>query len=431
MQHIFKRVIVRLLTAEARLVLARTKPTVIAVTGSVGKTSVKDAIYEVLKDHIHTRKSEASYNSEIGVPLSILGLPNAWSSPVLWVKNLVDGLFTALFPGNYPKVLVLETGIDHPGDMQQLTTWLKPDIAVVTRLPDVPVHVEFFASPEAVVREKMHLLEALKPDGLVVYNHDDPIIVRELQQVRQQAIGYGRYAPTHFTASADTLAYDEQQQPSGTKFTITHLDTEQEFFVPAVLGVQQSYVVAAAAAVAGQFDIALTDVARAVANSVPPPGRMRIVPGIKETVIIDDSYNSSPTAALQAVQTLQELSVAGRKVAVLGDMLELGRYSVPEHEKLGARVAAAADILVTLGVRSRKIAEAALEHGMSEKVILQYDDVERAGKEVQNLLQPGDVILVKASQAIRAERFVEEIMAEPTRAAELLPRQSKVWRERR
>ena len=122
---------------------------------------------------------------------------------------------------------------------------------------------------------------------------------------------------------------------------------------------------------------------------------------------------------------------AKRRIAVLGDMLELGRYSVREHERAGELAAKSADVLLTIGVRARKIAEGALEHRLSEKHILQYDRVDRCGKELQNLLEPGDVILVKASQGIRAERIVEEIMAKPEEAQRLLVRQGKVWQQKR
>lgn len=428
MKAFFKSIVVSVLTYESKLLLRRTRPKIIAVTGSVGKTSTKDAIYHVLRSHVHTRKSEKSFNSEIGIPLTILGLPNGWNNPFVWAKNLVEGLLIALFPGKYPDVLVIEAGVDRPGDMANLTEWLKPDIVVLTRLPNVPVHVEYFSSPEAVIREKMHLVEALKPEGVLVYNHDDEIIRREVEGVRQQAIGYSRYSPSHFTASGDELMY-ENDLPVGVSFTVSHLEEEQLMRLHGALGVQHAYNAAAAAAVAEQFGVTLVDVARELESFLPPPGRMRLIRGLKDTLIIDDSYNSSPVAVERALQTLRELEGAKRKIAILGDMLELGQYSVREHERVGEAVADAADFLITLGVRARKIAETALEHGMSEKNILQYDDVARAGRELQNLLTTGDVVLVKASQGIRAERIVKEVMAEPDRAEELLTRQGRAWQK--
>jgi UDP-N-acetylmuramoyl-tripeptide--D-alanyl-D-alanine ligase len=154
---------------------------------------------------------------------------------------------------------------------------------------------------------------------------------------------------------------------------------------------------------------------------------MRIMPGIKSTTIIDDTYNSSPVAVEQALQTLAEVRYTTRKIAVLGDMLELGRFSSEEHEKLGEMVAKTATNLITIGVRARKIAEGALFSGMDESNILQYEDAEQAGKELQNMLKPGDVVLIKGSQGMRLERVVEEIMEHPELAADLLVRQDAEW----
>jgi UDP-N-acetylmuramoyl-tripeptide--D-alanyl-D-alanine ligase len=165
MKNFFKSVVVRGLTFEARCVLKKYHPRIIAVTGSVGKTSTKDAIFTAISGDVHARKSEKSFNSEIGVPLTILGLANAWSNPFLWFKNLLDGLLLIVFKQEYPEWLVLEVGADRPGDIESVAAWLKPDVAVFTRLPDVPVHVEFFSSPEEVIKEKKFLAYALKAGG--------------------------------------------------------------------------------------------------------------------------------------------------------------------------------------------------------------------------------------------------------------------------
>lgn len=427
MKDFFKKIIVLILTAEAKLLLRRHRPMIIAVTGSVGKTSMKDAIYTVIKKHVSARKSEKSFNSEIGVPLTVLGLPNAWHNPFLWLKNIVDGLYIALFSRSYPAYLILETGVDRPGDMEKLTSWVKPDIVVLTRFPDVPVHVEFFSDPEAVVEEKMKLVTALKPEGVVIYNHDDEVITNALKGVRQQAIGFSRFLPAQFVASDDEVFYNDDQ-PAGIAFTVTHFSEVERVKVSGVVGLQLLYTYTGALAVGMQCGISLRDAARALEEHQPAPGRMRILSGLKGSVILDDTYNSSPAAAEQALRTLKELKHAKRRIAVLGDMLELGRFSAREHERIGEIVADCADVLFTIGIRSQRTAEAALAHGLPETVIFQYEDSARAGRELQAYLQPGDVVLVKGSQGMRAERVVEEVMQEPERAAELLVRQDEAWR---
>jgi UDP-N-acetylmuramyl pentapeptide synthase len=430
MKQFFKSLVIAVLTFEAKLLLRRTKPTIIAITGSVGKTSTKDAIYSAIKDSVHARKSQKSFNSEIGVPLSVLGLENGWNNPFLWFKNLIDGGVRAVLTKSYPDVLVLEMGVDRPGDMKKLMSWISPDIVVLTRLPEVPVHVEYFSSPEAVIAEKMHLVNGLKPEGILVYNHDDERVLHEAEQVLQKTVGYSRYSPSDFTVQGDEVTF-VHHRPTGFTCTVHHHDRAYTLEVHGSLGVQHAYSYAAALAVAEQLSVPLEKAVQALSANVPPPGRMRILPGIEHTLIIDDTYNSSPVAARRALQSLQELHSYGqRKVAVLGDMLELGKYSTDEHEKIGAFAAEVVDVLITIGVRSRKTAEGALEHGLSEKCIFQYDTVEEAMVEVPQLLQDGDAVLVKGSQGIRAEKLVYTLMEEKEQAAESLVRQDSMWEVR-
>ncbi|MCD5382070.1 MAG: UDP-N-acetylmuramoyl-tripeptide--D-alanyl-D-alanine ligase [Candidatus Pacebacteria bacterium] len=429
MKSLFKKIVVAILTFEAKMLLKRTKPNIIAITGSVGKTSVKDAIYAVMKDTVHTRKSEKSFNSDIGVPLSVLGLPNAWSNPFKWMKNIVDGMLIALHPGKYPKLLVLEMGVDRPGDMAQLTEWIKPDVVVLTRLPDVPVHVEFFKTPEAVIAEKKQLVEALKPDGVLVYNHDDEKVVAVADEIKQQSIGYSRTSLSPYTASADKIVY-ENGRAVGFEFMLTHMETAQLFRVNGSLGAQHAYNYAAAVAVGSVFNVSIEDARDALAHYVPPQGRMRLLQGKKETLIVDDTYNASPVAMEKALSTLKDMKGAKRRIAVLGDMMELGQFSVREHERMGELVVLAADILITIGVRAQGMALAAEEEGMPEEHIIRTKNAQEAADRLEAILEQGDIVLVKGSQSIRAERVVERIMEFPEQAKDLLVRQSEMWKRR-
>lgn len=427
MKEIMKSFVVSVLSAYAAVLIRRKRPTIIAITGSVGKTSTKDAIYAAIKNHVHARKSEKSFNSDIGVPLTILGLPNGWNNPFIWLRNLIDGFFAAFFSSDYPKVLVLETGIDRPGDMERLTKWLKPDIVVLTRLPNVPVHVEYFASPAAVVAEKMRLVSALRPEGVLVYNADDETIGEQLAEVLQRTVGFSRYRESDFTARADRVVYDDDR-PAGVEFVLQHNGADHSVYIAGTVGTQHVYSCSAALAVAHELEVPLAAAVESLATLKTPNGRMRVIPGIKGSVLIDDTYNSSPIAADQALQALAELKYAKRKIVVFGDMLELGKFSSDEHRKLGEKVSPIAQALFTVGIRARGVAEGAQATGMDEAQIYQYDEVARAGRELQAYLQPGDVVLVKASQGLRAERIVEEVMNEPERASELLVRQDRTWR---
>jgi UDP-N-acetylmuramoyl-tripeptide--D-alanyl-D-alanine ligase len=429
MKVTLKKVVVTILTWEAKVLLRRHKPTIVGVTGNVGKTTTKDAIYAAIKNSVSARKSEKSFNSEIGVPITVLGLKNGWNNPFLWTKNVIDGFFIAFFSKEYPAVLILEMGIDRPGDMERLTKWIRPDVVVLTRLPSVPVHVEYFNTPEAVITEKMKLVSALSPEGTLIYNHDDEIIRSQLESVLQRVLGFSRYVPSDFTGGSDRIVYRDDL-PIGTAFSIIHDEQENHIVLEGTLGIQHVYACTAAVAVADVLGVPLEVSSKALESLETPPGRMRLISGIKATMIIDDTYNSSPTAVELSLMTLSEIKYAGRKIAILGDMLELGRFSSNEHERIGTLVPMAANMLITVGVRARKIAEAALASGMIEENILQYEDSERAGRELQNLLESGDVVLVKASQGIRAEKIVEEIMAYPEKASEFLVRQDVEWSKR-
>lgn len=430
MHELFKNVVTTILTYEAKVLLRRKKPIIIGITGSVGKTTTKDAIYEVLKEKRHVRKSEKSFNSNIGVALTVLGLQNAWNNPFLWLKNIFDGAVYAFFVRDYPEVLVLEMGVDRPGDMKTLTQFVRPDIVVLTRLPDTPVHVEFFASPEEVCDEKLVLVNALKPDGIFIYNNDDERVRQSAEEVRQQSFGYGRYSQTHFMATGDKILYDGGA-PSGMECTVSYLGEEARVRLRGVLGVQHAYNLAAAVAVGHQFDISLSEATEALDDMKSPPGRMRLIPGWNKTLIIDDTYNSSPVAVEHALQSLNEIKVPKRKVAILGDMLELGQFSVREHERIGALVADTADVVITIGLRARKIASAALAHGLSEKNIFQYDKADRLVSEVRQLIEESDVILVKGSQGTRAEKVVKALMADPDKASQLLVRHDEAWLQKK
>ena len=427
-----KKIIVTILTWEARLVLLRYKPKIIAVTGSVGKTSTKDAIFAALASSLHIRKSEKSFNSDIGVPLAILGLDNGWSDPFKWASNIARGLWLVVVTHQYPEWLVLEVGADRPNDIKNVARWLRPDITVITAIPEVPVHVEYFDSPAAVLREKRWLAEYLKPGGRLIINGDDVRMSDLKTDFRGITVTYGMEAEIDdICASHDKILY-EHNLPVGFTFRANYAGSSVPVSIYGSLGTPRMYSALAALAVASVVEVDLVRASQALSQWSPPPGRMRILPGMHGSLIIDDTYNSSPAAALAALDTLALIETTGRKVAVLGDMLELGRYSTDAHKEVGSRAAACADALVTVGFRARVMGEAALDAGMPEINIREYEqgEVGRAGIEILRELKEGDIILVKGSQSMRMERAVFELLAEPMHAPEFLVRQESEWGRR-
>ena len=431
MKKAFKKIVIAIITWEARIALWRYRPKIIAVTGSVGKTSTKDAIHAGFSEERFVRKSKKSFNSEIGVPLTVLGCESGWASVFKWLKNITYGLSFILLPNHYPKWLILEVGADRPGDIKSLTKWIRPDIAVITGIPDIPSHVEFFESVEQVAEEKRALAEALTPEGTLVVNGDDARAMEMRIDFRGVCVTYGFSGNNDFVASHDEIFY-ENGKPAGMQFRVNHAGSSVPVVLRDAIGRSHIYSALAAVAVGVSSGLDVIKVARGLSSGKTPPGRMRVIGGLRDTTIIDDSYNASPNAMHSAIEALKDIETKGRKIAVLGDMLELGRHTSEAHKEIGKVVADVADILITVGIRARGIADSAMDAGMSEKNILQYEqgEAERAGEELEVRLEEGDVILVKGSQGMRLEKTVKAIMAEPIRAKELLVRQEPEWLSR-
>ncbi len=423
-----------MLKCEARLALARRRPHIVAITGSVGKTSTKDAIACALAPFFSVRKSEKSYNSDFGVPLTILGLKNALNNPFLWFMNLAVGAIRALWPEKEPEWLVLEVGAGEPGDIKKFAQMLAPDIAVITRFPDVPVHVEYFSSPEAVIAEKTELARAVPEDGTLILNADD-MKVRALREnfPSRKAILFGMGEGADVRGSGYEVVYRGEGKgrfPAGIRFTANAGGRLFPIGLRGVLGEHLMLPILAAFAVTATLKLDLFGVGAALANFVPPSGRMRLIEGANDALILDDSYNASPVAVKEALSTLGSLTTHGRKVAVLGVMAELGAFSVTEHRKIGSLAAKSCSELVVVGESAQEIAAGAKEAGMSAAQVRCYADSVEAAAALPRIIQAGDVVLVKGSQSARMERVVKALMREPERAKELLVRQDDEWQDK-
>ena len=434
MKNMFKKIIAKILEIEAATIIKKYKPKIIAVTGSVGKTSTKDAIYSVISKSFHVRKSEKSFNSDIGVPLTVLGCNNAWNNPIKWLQNIYQGLDLILFRRSYPEWLVLEVGADRPGDIKQITRWLKPDVVVVTKFSKVPVHIEYFKDKNAVVLEKGFLVSALKHDGTLILNSDDEDVFAFKNKTPNKVITYGLEGNTEVRATNYSIYSNEETgEPLGVCFKVEYVGNCLPVKLVGTLGSNNIYSSLAALAVGISLGLNLVEATENLSNHIAPRGRMTLIKGIKNSLIIDDTYNSSPvalTSALETLKTLKTLKIKKKKIAMLGDMMELGKHTAEAHKEAGVLAATACDILVTVGLRSRALAESAIDSGLDEDSVLQFDSSEEAGLYIKNIIGEGDIILVKGSQSTRMEKIVKEIMAEPEQASELLVRQDEEWLRR-
>ncbi|MEK7641311.1 MAG: Mur ligase family protein [Patescibacteria group bacterium] len=407
MKNFLRRQLKNFLRLLARWMIRKYQPSVIGITGTVGKTSTKEAIAAVLKSIRKVRSSSGNFNNEFGLPLTVLGEWEKTGGLFFWLKVIFSSILKLIFGGKYPEILVLEYGADRPGDLKYLLDLARPQIGVVTAVGDIPVHVEFYSGPDAVAKEKARLVEALPAIGFAVLNYDDETVYDMRDKTRAHVItyGFGNGAEVRITNFENRV---EDGKPVGLSFKLEYGGSFVPVRLNSAFGKAQAYAAAAAAAVGFSFGMNLVRISEALNYYQVPPRRGRLVAGEKGTLIFDDTYNASPLSMHAAIDTMKEFK-ASRKVAVLGDMLEIGKYAIEAHEEIGRLAAKVFDILVTVGPRAKFIADAANKSGLSKKNIFTFDFADQAKDPVEDLIKKGDLILIKASRAIGLDKIVEEI----------------------
>jgi UDP-N-acetylmuramoyl-tripeptide--D-alanyl-D-alanine ligase len=387
---------------------------VVAVTGSVGKTSTKLAVASVLRQKYRVLAHLGNYNSEIGLPMSIfeLEVPASLFSPLEWIKILyaIDRKLEAKFAYD---VLVLEMGADEPGDIQKFMRYIAPDVGIVTSI--APVHIEQFGSVDAVAHEKMALARGSKAVWL---NAEDERVMRESKQLNKPVQTYGVERGTiHFEGVVRTksLTFNGRLQ----------LQNGEVAVKTQMLGRHSLAALSIAGAVGEELGLEAAEIRSGIEGFEPVAGRMRVYEGLSGATIIDDTYNSSPRSTVAAVETLLELP--GRKIAILGSMNELGDMAEFGHREVG-NAAAKVDQLITIGDNANKyLVAGAVEAGLSEKNIHRFASPYEAGEYVQGIIAKGDVVLGKGSQnGVFAEEALAKILAHPSDRKQLV-RQSAAW----
>lgn len=401
---------------------------IIGVTGNAGKTSTKGAIAAVLRHSKTVRIAAGNLNNEFGFALTILGnwdqeYYDRGSSISLWLRVLWAGCRGLIIRRDCAEIFLLEYGADRPKDIKRLATVFKPHIAVVTTVGDTPVHVEFFKNADAVAVEKANLVKVLTSVDCAILNHDDERVLGMKSKTEAQIVSYGFEEGSTIRISDFKYLSVDENKPIGVAFKIHKASSFVPIEINDSLGKSQAYAVAAAAAVGLILGMNLIQISEALRQYHSPNGRLKILPGINDSTIIDDTYNASPASMRLALETLRD-SPGSRKIAVLGDMLELGEHTIPAHQNIGVIAASCVDILACVGSRAKFIAEASK---MVQDRIFTFDTSDDAKFKIRSLICKRDIILVKGSQGLRMERIVAEIMAEPQRKKELLVRQSKRW----
>ncbi|HSL19359.1 MAG TPA: UDP-N-acetylmuramoyl-tripeptide--D-alanyl-D-alanine ligase [Methylomirabilota bacterium] len=360
----------------AREVRARCDWRVAAVTGSVGKTTTKDMLAALLGTRFRVGASTGNRNSTLGLPAQLLSQP----------ADL--------------EVFVAEAGMSRAGELDTLGSILGPQLILYTRI--APVHAEFFPDLAAIARAKAELIPHLDPAGTLVVNADDDNQRAFPEGTRAAVLRYG-------AADADgRLSGLEDRGLLGTRFRL-HLPTgEAEVELP-LAGRHQAENLLAAATAAAALGVAADDVAGVAAGLEPAPHRGRVHRLAGGVVVVDDSYNASPVAMSRLLGLLA--AAPGRRVAVLGEMYELGEQSEAAHRRVGREAAAACDLLVaTGGAGADELARAARDAGMPASAVHRAADADAAGELVGGLLEPGDVVLVKGSRGVGLDRAVEALL---------------------
>lgn len=424
-----KKTIEKILGFLARIIIKKYRPFIIGITGSVGKTSTKDAIALILKNRFFIRASQKNYNNELGVPLTVINARAQGKNIFGWLKIILKGFFLILIPIRFPKVLILEMAADKPGDIEYLTSLAPCQIGVLTAVSQV--HLERFKNIENVLKEKQIIVTHIAPNGWAIINGDNEKILEIRNKIRSKIFSFGFHEDNDLQALEVSLAQKQDQKGEttidGLRFKLNYQGKIIPVFLPKIIAQHQIYSILAAIGVGLAMGLNVLEIAENLKNFDSPKGRMKIIKGVNNSLIIDDSYNASPEATKFALETLSQIS-GRRKIFVFGEMLELGESSEEAHREIGRlAVDKRVDLLVTVGELSEKTADSAKRKAMSEEKIFSLKKSEEAGDFLKNKINQGDIILVKGSQGSRMEKVVKAIMAEPKEAKKILVRQGKEW----
>jgi UDP-N-acetylmuramyl pentapeptide synthase len=404
----------------AQGIVSRYKPTIIGITGSSGKTSTREAIFAVVSQKYDSRRPQKNFNNEFGLPLAIIGSDSPGKNPFKWLWLFIKIAWLLTGFASFPKMLVLEYGIDKPGDMDYLTAIAKPTLAVLTATG--LAHREFFENEEQIAVEKKKLLAAADPAGAVFVNTDRVSRIDDIKHAHLITYGHESTAQVYPTTISEDVESD-----FSTHIEVPYRNQNLSVLVHGIGTTHQSAALAAIA-VADYLHIEPDLVICGLSEYKPAPGRMNIINGLKKTILIDDTYNAAdPEGVKKSLDLLMRIP-RQPKIAIIGTMRELGSVSRENHEAVGRIVSTLPlDMLITVGEEAKIIADTARAEGFSSEKISSYVTSVEAIDHASEILIPGSIILLKGSQYVRLEKLTKELMAEPMRASELLCRQSPGW----
>ncbi|MGE4283688.1 MAG: UDP-N-acetylmuramoyl-tripeptide--D-alanyl-D-alanine ligase [Clostridia bacterium] len=350
----------------------------ISVTGSVGKTSTKDMIACILEQKYQVLKTLGNFNNEIGLPLTVFRLSNAHG------------------------IAITEMGMSGFGEISRLVSIVKPECAVVTNIG--LSHIEKLGSQQNILKAKMEVFEAFDEKGLAILNGDDSMLFALKDRIPFRVIFFGIHNEQN-TLKAYNICSSEEY---GSKFDIKIGDNTYTVTIPAI-GEHNIYNALAAIAVGLEYNIKVNDIIRGIAQFKADKMRMDIFEskGIK---VVNDCYNASPASMEAALKVLSQLKNTGKKIAILGDMLEMGDWAYEAHKKVGSEVVKnSIDYLMTMGYNGKYIALGAVQAGMPKEMVCSFETNDELKEFISSFLKSGDAVLVKASRGMRFETITEYI----------------------
>lgn len=416
-----------LLEKTAKALIKRYKPIVICVTGSVGKTSVKNAIASTLNESFVIRKTPKNINNDFGIAISVIGRFEFKEGFPALLKILVYGLKQLYIINRFPEILVIEVGAGKIGEIERVSKWLKPDILVITNLPDKPSHLGIFGSKEKIIREKKFLADVMNPNGLMFIDDSE----KNMDNFTNNFLGrVMKYDSRKFVDKSDyKIIYKKNSgytMPVGISFRLDVYGEDNTFQFKDFIGKQNIKAILISKLIAEELDCKKNNILKGLSKYAPEPGRLKILKGkLGGVTIIDDSFNAAPIAVENSLHSLISIKtdVGQRKVAVLGDMLNLGNESDEIHRNTAISDIAKVDILITVGDKSR-----VWQNFNNDKLRLNkhFKNSTNAAKYLESIWEKGDVILFKGGYLIRLEKATKFLS---NCSGENLVRQEGYWQK--
>lgn len=417
MKNLAKKLVVKKLNNKVKKLLESQEISIVAVTGSIGKTTTKLAIGQVLGATRKVLYTQDSYNTDIGIPLSIFGLK---VPSQLWNVNAWQKIYRTIDEkiAKYEyDTIVIELADDELAMMKRVLSVIHPQVGVISAV--APVHMQRLGNMQTVVNDNWQIAAHAET---IIYNADyEPL---RKKAFKSDTIGFGlQYGNVQFKKVSRTK--------NGQLKAELKIGKHKKTIHTHMLGKQNLYSLLAAAAVADCLEMPFQAICFELSQIRPVVGRMNLLPAINDAQVIDDSYNASPDAVIAALETLD--TYKGRKIAILGSMNELGDHALDAHQRVGVKAAKVADVLITIGASAERfMAPAAIHAGMQTEQIKMFRTPYEAGHYVKSILQKGDTVLVKGSQdGVYAEEATRIILSPSVNAKDVLVRQSNVWKRRK